>query len=176
MADRRWRDGCKAMLTLTSIFAGLSGVGLTGTLTRPADDWRFFAGAGAILFSLYWFVRIAEMLTDALDEGKPGIYVDAMYWFNLAVLSAFAAISAFVSLVGTDNKLRGLKLAFMTLPDLAAIVILVAAFWRGPWRRDAVFLHCRRRSGVDREGQFIEISGDTDWNEWIASLQARTDS
>ncbi len=56
MADPRWKDGCKAMLTVTSIFAGLSGVLLAAILTRPAsEDWRFYVGASAILFSLYWF-------------------------------------------------------------------------------------------------------------------------
>jgi hypothetical protein len=168
------------MLTLTSIFAGLSGVVLTGTLARQAnigslhyEDWRFYAGASAILFSLYWFVRIAVMLTDALDEGKPGTYVNAMYWFNLAVLSAFAAISALVSLLGgAELGLPIWKLSFLTFHDLAAIVILVAVFWRGPWRPDAVFLYRRRRTGVDRDGQFIEIPGDAEWNEWMTRLQA----
>jgi hypothetical protein len=165
------------MLTLTSIFAGLSGVLLAATLARPAnDDWRFYVGSSAILFSLYWFVRIAEMLTDALDEGKPGTYVNAMYWFNLAVLSAFGSIAAFVSLLGQGTLFFEWDLPLLTFHNLAAAIVLGAAFWRGPWRPDATFLYRRRRTGVDQQGQLVEIPNDVEWNEWIAPLLARTDS
>lgn len=165
------------MLTLTSIFAGLSGVLLAATLARPAnDDWRFYVGASAILFSLYWFVRIAEMLTDALDEGKSGTYINAMYWFNLAVLSAFGSIAAFVSLLGKDTSFFGLNVPILTFHNLAALVILGAAFWKGPWLEDAMFLRERRRTGVNQNGQLAVIESDSAWNEWIALLLAGTDS
>jgi hypothetical protein len=176
VADRRWRDGAKAMLTLTSIFAGLSGVVLAGALARPSDDWRFYVGASAILFSLYWFVRIAEMLTDALDEGKPGTYVNAMYCFNLAVLSAFGSIAMFVSVLGKDTLFFGWDLPLLTFHNLAAAIIMGAAFWRGPWRPDAAFLYRRRRIGVNQDGHLVKVAGDAEWNDWIASLMAKTDS
>ena len=177
MADPRWKDGCKAMLTVTSIFAGLSGVLLAAILTRPAsDDWRFYVGASAILFSLYWFVRIAEMLTDALDEGKSGTYVEAMYWFNLAVLGAFCSIAAFVSLLGKGTLFFGWDIPILTFHNLAAAAVLAAAFWRGPWWDDASFLHRRRSKGIDKNRQLVEIANDVEWNEWIAPLLEREKS
>lgn len=173
MADSRWKDGCKAMLTVTSIFAGLSGVVAVNILTRPenARDWRFYVGISAILFSLYWFVWVAEKLTDALDEGKPGIYVDAMYRFNFAVLGAFVSISAFVSWLDTHPILEKI-LPSVTFGDLAALAILFASFTRGPWLQDAIFLSDRREvgKGVDDKGQLVQIANDAEWNAWIAPL------
>jgi hypothetical protein len=176
MADPRWKDGCKAMLTVTSIFAGLSGVMLVNILARSEDqfarNWRFYVGVGAILFSLYWFVWIAERLTDALEQGRPGTYVDAMYRFNLAVLSAFVSVSAFIS--GLDSRsILDKGLPNVSFGDLAAIAILFAVFTRGPWLQDAIFLHDRRAKGINNEGQLVEITDDDQWNERIKPLLER---
>jgi hypothetical protein len=177
MADAHWKDGCKAMLTVTSIFAGLSGVVTINILTiaRPESlvrDWHFYVGASAILFSLFWFVWVAERLTDALDEAKPGIYVDAMYRFNLTVLGVFVSIAGFVSWLDTQSIL-GKGLPKVTFGDVAAFGILFATVTWGPWWRDAMFLHDRRTVGVDDQGQLIEIAGDSEWNDWIKPLLAK---
>ena len=176
MADARWKDGCKAMLTVTSIFAGLSGVLLVNIVVRPEDqfarNWHFYVGVGAIQFSLYWFVWAAERLTDALEQGKPGIYVDAMYRFNLAVLSAFVSVSAFIS--GLDSRsILDKGLPNVTFGDLAAIAILFASFTRGPWLQDALFLCVRRGKGINSEGQLVQIVNDDEWNDRIKPLLER---
>jgi hypothetical protein len=162
------------MLTVTSIFAGVSGVVAVNILTRPDSlvrDWRFYVGVSAILFSIYWFVWVAEKLTDALDEGKPGVYVDAMYRFNLAVLGAFVSLAAFVSWLDSRSILdKGLP--NLSFGDVAAIAILFASFTRGPWMRDAIFLYDRRTvgKGVDAKGQLVQIAQDDEWNDWIKPL------
>lgn len=177
MADARWRDGCKAMLTVTGIFAGLSGVLLVTYWNKTAthaDDWRLYVGATAILFSLYWFVRIAEMHADALDEEAPGTYVRAMYWFNLAVLGVFAAIAAYLSMLALPSPWPVLSndVPLVAPNNIAAIAVLVAAFVHGPWFRDAYFL-CERRAigkGVNQDHQLVEIPNDEEWNHWIGKL------
>lgn len=177
MADARWRDGCKAMLTVTGIFAGLSGVLLVAYWNKAGthpNDWRLYVGAVSILFSLYWFVRIAEMHADALDEEAPGIYVRAMYWFNLAVLGVFAAISAYLSMLSLPSPWPSLSndVPLFAPNNLAAVAVALAAFVHGPWLRDARFL-CERRAigkGVSENDQLVEIPDDEEWNSWIAKL------
>jgi hypothetical protein len=160
------------MLTVTSIFAGLSGALAVNMLARADGvhrDWRFYVGISAILIALFCFVWIPEQLSDALDEGKPGIYVRAMYRFNLAVLCAFASISAFVSWLDTHPILET-GLPAITFGDVAGFAIVFATLTWGPWWRDAIFLYDRLSAGVDDNEELVQIANDAEWNKWIKRL------
>lgn len=123
----RWREGCRGMLTVTGIFAGLSAAVAVNAFTReipsnleahPIEIARVLGLAAFALFAV-----TAEKLTDALDDGSVDTYLKSMTIYNFGVVLVYVCV--------------GLVLVAAQSDFLAACAWGLVAV---PWLRDICFL------------------------------------
>ena len=131
--EPRWKDGCKAMLGVNAIFAGFSGVLLVNFVLKITDGKWLSLGPVVLALAAVWlFAFAAELITDALDEGRLDLYLRSMKAYNFGVVVVLLALALFLW-----NHER---------TELAIVTAILSVY---PWIKDLGWLFFAPKSKSD---------------------------